>query len=304
MKFEITILGCGSATPTLHRNPTAQVVNVQDRYILLDCGEGTQVQLRKSKISFQKIDQICISHLHGDHYLGLVGLLSSFHLFGREKNISVYGPEGLKDIVLTQLKASGTYLNYYIDFHELSAKDSEMIYEDKMIEIHTIPLKHRIYCNGFLIREKQKERKLSKELIGRFQIPVEMMPKLKRGEDWIKEDGTVIRNEELTINPQEPRSYAFCTDTLYNEDIIPVIDGVNLLYHESTFLQELQERARQTFHSTAIEAAQIAKAANVKRLLLGHYSARYKDILTFENEARQIFDNTKAIDDGDVIVVE
>lgn len=303
MKFEVTILGCGSATPTLVRNPTSQVVNVMGRHILLDCGEGTQIQLRKSKISFQKIDHIFISHLHGDHYLGLVGLVSSFHLLGRTKELNIYAPKGLKEIVVSQLNASDTYLNYYINFIELESKKSELIFEDKIIEVSTIPLKHRIYCNGFLIKEKQRERKLSKDLIEEYKIPVEVMPKLKRGEDWIKEDGTVIRNEEVTINPLKIRSYAFCTDTKYTESILPLIKDVSLLYHESTFLSDMQDRAKKTCHSTAADAANIAKMANVKKLILGHYSARYSSIKDLEREAQKIFPNTIAIDDGDIISI-
>ena len=304
MKFEVTILGCGSATPTLFRNPTAQVVNVMERHLLLDCGEGTQIQLRKSKISFQKIDHIFISHLHGDHYLGLVGLLSSFHLFGREKPISVYGPKGLKEIVTVQLKHSGTYLGYTINFIELESKEKELIFEDKILEVYTIPLNHRIYCNGFLIREKEKERKLSKELITKYKIPVEMMPRLKRGEDWEKEDGKVIANKYLTLAPPSPRSYAFCTDTKYSPDLTSLIEGVNVLYHESTFLKTEENRAQKTFHSTAEQAAMIAKDAGVEKLLLGHYSARYSSIDDFKKEAEVIFSNCIAVDDGDVIPIE
>lgn len=298
MKFEITILGCGSATPTLVRNPTSQVVNVMERYMMVDCAEGTQLQLRKCNVSFQKIDHVFISHLHGDHYLGLVGLISSFHLYGRNRKLHIYGPSELEQILFSQLKASKTYLGYHIDFHSLSSDSSELIFEDNVVEVHTIPLKHRIYCNGFLIKEKKKERRLSKELIKEYNIPVEMMSKLKKGEDW-----GAIKNEELTLPGHKSRSYAFCSDTAYSESIVPIIEDVDVLYHESTFLDEMKERAKSTFHSTAKQAAEIAKQANAGMLLLGHYSARYKSIDVFKLEAQEVFSNVKTVQDGDVFEI-
>ncbi|MDG2226233.1 MAG: ribonuclease Z [Flavobacteriales bacterium] len=298
MKFEITILGCGSATPTLARNPTSQVVNIMDRYMLIDCAEGTQIQLRKYKVAFQKIDHIFISHLHGDHYLGLVGLISSFHLFGRNKTLHIYGPTDLERIIFDQLKVSSTFLGYPIEFHPLVNDCSELIFEDNIVEVFTIPLKHRIYCNGFLFKEKKKERRLSKALIAKYKIPVEMMTRLKKGEDW----GS-LKNEELTLSPHKERSYAFCSDTCFTETIVPIIKGVNLLYHESTFLNDMKDRAKSTFHSTAKQAAKIALLAGVDSLLLGHYSARYKSTNEFEVEAKQIYSFVQAVKDGDVIQI-
>jgi len=298
MKFEITILGCGSAIPTLLRNPTSQVVNVMERYMMIDCAEGTQVQLRKYKVAFQKIDHIFISHLHGDHYLGLVGLISSVHLFGRNKTLHIYGPKELEQIIFSQLKASKSSLCYLIEFHPLVSDSSELIYEDSIVEVYTIPLKHRIYCNGFLFKEKPKERRLSKELIEKYNIPVEMMPKLKRGEAW----GS-YSNAELTLPANRSRSYAYCSDTAYSESIIPIIQNVDVLYHESTFLEDMSKRAKSTFHSTAKQAASIAQLSNSKLLLLGHYSARYKSNKEFENEAKEIHDNVKAVEDGDTISI-
>ena len=295
MKFEITILGCGSATPNLIRNPTSQVVDVMGRHMMIDCAEGTQLQLRKYKVAFQKIDHIFISHLHGDHYLGLVGLISSFHLFGRNKKLHIYGPADLERIIFDQLKASKTFLCYQIDFHPLVNDASELIFEDSILEVYTIPLKHRIYCNGFLFKEKEKDRKLNKQLIEKYSIPVEMMHQLKKGKDW-----NGIKNEKLTLQPNKPRSYAFCSDTCYTESIIPLIQDVDLLYHEATFLEDMKDRAKSTFHSTAKQAAEIARLANVKSLLLGHYSARYKSSMEFENEAKEIFPNVKAVEDGHV----
>ena len=303
MKFEITILGCGSATPTLVRNPTSQVVNIMERYMMIDCAEGTQLQLRKYQVAFQKIDHIFISHLHGDHYLGLVGLISSFHLFGRNKTLHIYGPADLEQIIFDQLKASKTFLCYEIAFHSLASNSSELIFEDSILEVHTIPLKHRIYCNGFLFKEKKKERRLSKDLITEYNIPVEMMPKLKKGEDPIGTGWGDLKNQDLTLPAHKSRSYAFCSDTSYSESIVPLIQNVDVLYHESTFLNDMKDRAKSTFHSTAKQAASIAKMANVSLLLLGHYSARYTASSEFEKEAKEVFTNVKGVKDGDVISI-
>lgn len=303
MKFEVTILGCGSATPTLQRNPTAQLVNNNDRLFLIDCAEGTQLQLRRYKIRFQRINHIFISHLHGDHYFGLVGLLSSFQLLGRKQKLTIYAPKQLEQIVSVQLESGGAKLGFEIDFVHLEALQSELIYEDKHLEVRTIPLKHRIYCNGFLFKEKPKERRLSKELIEQYKIPVAMMHRLKKGEDWVQ-DSQTISNEKLTLPPNKSRSYAFCSDTLYKESIISLIQDVDVLYHEATFTEKFKDRAKATFHSTAKEAAKIALKANAKQLLIGHYSARFKDTSELLFEAQNVFPVTKAVEDGDVITVE
>ncbi len=301
MKFEVTILGCGSATPTLVRNSTAQYVNVLERHFLIDCGEGTQIQLRKNNVRFQRINHIFISHLHGDHYLGLVGLISTLHLLGRKQKLYVYGPNPLGDIIIGNLKASQSYLSFELEFVPLESKESQLIFEDNLIEIRTIPLEHRIYCNGFLIKEKIKDRRIDKSLIDEYQIPVAMFSKLKKGEDWVKDDGSVIKNEVLTLPPVKSRSYAFCTDTKALDSIIPIIEGADLLYHEATFLHKMKSRAEATFHTTALQAGELAAKAKVKKLIIGHYSARYKEISELEEEAKQAFENTTAIDDGDVI---
>lgn len=304
MVFKVQILGCGSAMPVLHRNPTAQYVNVLERHILIDCGEGTQLQFQKLKIKPIRIEHILISHLHGDHYLGLLGFLSSMHLLGRTKKISIYGPKELKDILFSQIKASKTYLNFDIHFVSLEQPHSERIFEDDSIEIFTIPLKHRVYCNGFLIKEKEKPKRINKAILAQYPIPVAWMHRVIKGEDWVRDDGVVIKNEQLILPSLPLRSYAFCSDTIYNESIIPIISNATVLYHESTFLTDLESRAKQTFHSTAKQAALIAKLANVKQLLLGHYSARYNDISAFEAEAKEHFENVLAIDDGAIIDVE
>lgn len=297
MKFEITILGSGSATPTIRRNPTAQIVNVLERMFLIDCAEGTQLQLRKYGIRFQRINNIFISHLHGDHYFGLVGLLSSFQLLGRKQKLTIYAPKGLEQIVKLQLESGDAKLGFEVEFIHLTSNQSELIFEDNLVEVYTIPLKHRIYCNGFLIKEKKRERRLSRELIEKYQIPIAMMHRLKKGEDWVKESVT-LKNEELTLPPFPARSYAFCSDTAYSEKIVPIIERVDCLYHEATFTDKYANRAKATFHSTAKQAATIAQKANVKQLLIGHYSARYNDTEELLSEAKEVFENIIAVEDG------
>lgn len=300
MVFRIQILGSGSATPRLHRNPTSQYVNVLERHILIDCAEGTQIQMQKFKVKPQRIQIILISHLHGDHYLGLIGLLSSMHLNGRKKPVHIFAPEGLQEIVNMQLHHSKTTLGFKLVFHSLTGRDSEMIFEDNVVEIHTIPLDHRIYCNGFLIKEKARKRNISKEAIAKFKIPVAMMHRLAKGEDWIQENGVVIANKELTINPAASRSYAYCSDTRYSEGILSLINEVDLLYHEATFLDDMKDRAAKTYHTTAKQAAEIANLGNVKQLLLGHFSARYNNVDAFVYESKDIFENVRVVNDGDI----
>jgi len=299
MIFDVHILGSGSAFPQLHRNMTAQFVNVLERHILIDCAEGTQLQFQKFKIKPSKINIILISHLHGDHYLGLQGFLSSMQLFGRTKPLDIYAPEPLKEIIYLQLKATGTYLTFKLNFHPLTSKESELIFEDKVIEIHTIPLDHRVYCNGFLIKEKTKPRRINKPACDLVNAPIAMMHRLIKGEDWIKEDGSTIRNTQLTFDPVKSRSYAFCSDTKYAPSVIEIIKNVDLLYHEATFLHEMLARAKKTKHTTALQAGEIAKEAKVGKLLLGHFSVRYKTPELLEEEAKTVFENTVAVNDGD-----
>lgn len=297
MVFKINILGCGSATPTLRRNPTAQVVNVLERYFLIDCAEGTQLQMRKYGIKFQKINNIFISHLHGDHYLGLIGFVSTLHLLGRTKDLNIYGPEELGEIIFSQLRASQSFLNYHINFHPLKSKESELIYEDDLVIVKTIPLKHRIYCNGFLIQEKKHPYRIDINSVTKHSIPIAWYHRLKKGEDY-KEQENYIPVQELTLPPYPSRSYAYCSDTAYLESIIPIIKNVDLLYHEATFLNDQKKRAKQTLHSTVEDACKIAKKAEVKKLIIGHYSARYKSTSEFIEEAKPIFSETEAVEDG------
>lgn len=275
--FNVTILGSGSALPTIKKRPTSQLVHYSNKYLLIDCGEGTQVQLRKAKVSFLKVSHIFISHLHGDHYFGLVGLISSMHLLGRVGDLHVYGPAELKDIIYIQLNASYTQLRFKLVFHELASKESELIMEDKNLEIRTIPLKHKILTNGFLIQEKPRPRKAKAEKLKFYDIPHYKINGIKQGDDFVTEEGETIPNETLTFPAEEARSYAFCSDTAYREKIIPIIQGVNLLYHETTFLEKELALAKKTFHSTAKQAGSIARQAEVGKLLIGHFSARYTE---------------------------
>lgn len=287
--MKLTVLGCYAATPRTFTNPTAQLLEVKNRYFLIDCGEGTQVQLRKNKVKFTKISHIFISHLHGDHFYGLIGLISSFSLLSRVADLHIYGPKGLKEIIQLQLKLSHSWTNYEIHFHELDAKESELIFEDEKVTVHTIPLKHRVYTNGFLFREKEGDRKLNIDSIKELLIDVCYYKKIKKGGFVTLDDGQVIDNEQLTFPGEPTKSYAFCSDTAYTESIIPLVQEVDLLYHESTFLESESQLAAKTMHSTAIQAAIIASKANVKSLLLGHYSTRYESISSFKRGSLNCF---------------
>ena len=298
--MKLNILGCYSATPRTITNPTAQVLEINNQMYLIDCGEGTQVQLRKHKIKFSRINHIFISHLHGDHFFGLIGLISTFSLLNRPNDLHIYGPKGIKDIILLQIKLSKSYTKYNLFFHELEAETSELIFEDDKITVHTIPLKHRVYANGFLFKEKPGLRRINIDAATEQNIDVCYFNKLKQGSDLKQENGNVIKNETVTFDPLPTQSYAFCSDTVYNEEIIPLIEKVDVLYHESTFLEQDVEKCIPTGHSTAIQAAIIAKKANVKHLILGHYSTRYANINLFKKEADTIFDQVHLADDGKV----
>ncbi len=304
MIFEVTILGSSSATPIYQRHPTAQVLNINERLFLIDCGEGTLIQLNRYRIKFHRINHIFISHLHGDHYLGLVGLMSTMHLQGRTSELHVYCPEPLKEIVDIQLKYSETNLRYPIHYHFLNHAEPGIIYSDEGMEVKTIKLNHRIPCSGFIFSEKMAQRKLKKDQLNKFNIPVASYFDLKNGKDYISPEGKVIPNAELTLEPKAPRSYAFCSDTLYEENTILAVKNVNLLYHEATFLSDKTARAFETFHSTAAQAATVAKKANAKRLIIGHFSARYKNLYPLLEEARAVFPETLLAIEGDSFKVE
>lgn len=296
--MKLTILGCYSATPRTDTNPTSQVLEINNHVFLIDCGEGTQVELRRNKIKFARIKHIFISHLHGDHFFGLVGLISTFRLLTRETELHIYAPKGLKEIITLQMKLAESWTNYPLYFHELSSKNSELIFEDDRVEVHTIPLDHRIYTNGFLFKEKLGERKLDMNAVLNADIDVAYYRKLKQGFDVENKQGQLISNLEVTKAPKKTKSYAFCSDTAYSEAIIPIIKGVDLLYHESTFLEKHEKLAAITKHSTAKQAASIAKQAEVGMLLLGHYSTRYDNLTEFKLEAETIFESVKLARDG------
>lgn len=296
--MKLTILGCYAATPRTFTNPTSQILEIKNRLFLIDCGEGTQVQLRKNKIKFSKINQIFISHLHGDHFFGLIGLISTFSLLNRNNDLAIYGPKGIKEIIMLQLRLSNSWPNFGLHFHELTSNQSELIYEDDKVTVKTIPLKHRVYTNGFLFQEKLASRKLNIEVVQKYQIEKCYFQNIKNGKDILLDDGTVVLNKELTFDPEIPKSYAFCSDTAYNEDILPIIENVAVLYHEATFLESEEKLATKTMHSTAIEAATIAKKAQVQQLILGHYSTRYNNINLFKEEAETVFPTVLLADDG------
>lgn len=300
MPFEVTILGSSSAAPTSDRYPTAQVVNVCGRYFLTDCGEGTQIQIRRQKIGFGKIKNILISHLHGDHYYGLIGLISSFNLLGIKNDLHIYSHSLLKDLIRPQIDFLKKELQFKIVFHPLNFKTPEKIFCDDKVEVFSFPLKHSIPCCGFLFKEKKKEFNIIKECIEQFKIPVSNIKEIKKGADYITDDGKIIPNSLLTTPPPSPRSYAFCSDTVYYPEIIKTIHGVDLLYHEATYTEELKDRATATMHSTALDAAKIARAANAEKLIIGHFSARYKEIEIFLQEAGQIFPETVPAVDGEI----
>ena len=301
MDFELKILGSSSATPSLNRNHTAQVLTIGNQIHLIDCGEGTQMQLMRYKVKHQRICNIFISHLHGDHFFGLFGLLSTMHLQQRTSPLTIYGPPGLDELITLQAKHSNTYFSFKLNFQELNTSVYNQIYEDKFLTVHTLPMQHRVVCCGFLFREKPKLRHLIKAKLPNFLTPPQLVY-LKNGGDILDESGHVlVKNADVTTEPNRRRSYAYCSDTRYKEDIIPYIMGVDLLYHEATFLDNMRERAEYTFHSTAKQAATLALKAQVKRLLIGHFSVRYKDLTPLLTEAKEVFDNTHLAVEGKTI---
>jgi ribonuclease Z len=298
MAFSLTILGSGAAIPLTHRNPSAQLLNVRENLFLLDCSEGTQVQLRRNHVRLQKIGHIFITHLHGDHYFGLMGLITTLHLLGRENEMHIYAYHQLQELIELHLKASQTVLRYPLHFHAIDPEKHEKILDHEVAEVYSIPMKHNFPTCGFLIREKQKKLNIRKEFIEGKDLKHEDFRKIKDGEDYIDEKGKQYRNEDITHPPVMPRSYAYCTDTAYDEDIVPMIKDVDLLYHEATFMEDRKSDAEAKFHSTAAQAATIAKMANARQLVIGHYSARYKELDDLLGEAKAIFPETVLAQDG------
>ncbi|WP_107040093.1 ribonuclease Z [Brumimicrobium mesophilum] len=303
MSFTVTILGTGAAVPTLKRGTTAQYVSCQQRSILIDCGEGTQIQMRKFKIKFQNIQVILISHLHGDHVFGLPGLISTMQLLGRKESITIVGPVGIKEFLLSQFKLSGLYSGFPIDFREVQPETSGLVFEDKCLEILTFPLSHRIQTQGYRINEKPGKRGLDKEAFDKTGVSISYIQKLISGEDIQDNDGKIVKSDDVTFAPKPSKSYAFCSDTAYHPPIVDSLLDVDLLYHEATFIDKESERASSTFHSTAKQAATIALKSNSKRLILGHFSARYKLMEKHKEEAESIFKRVFIPEDGELFNV-
>ena len=296
--MELTILGCNAATPRKNAQTTAQLLEIKGQLILIDCGEGTQIQLRKLGIKFARIQHIFISHLHGDHFYGLIGLISTFRLLGRTADLHVYGPKGIKEIISLQLKLAKSWTDYNLYFHELESTTSELILDHEKFTVETLPLHHRVYTNGYLFREKEGPRKINKAMIDQYGVDLSDMQNLKQGKDIRLDDGTLLANSLLTFPPDSPKSYAFCSDTAFKPDLSDLVAGVSCLYHEATFLDLHKELAQKTKHSTAAEAAQIAASAQVGHLILGHFSSRYPDLNEFIVQANKYFKNVSLAEDG------
>ncbi len=294
MNFELQILGCSGAQPANGLHPAAQVLTIREQPFLIDCGEGTQMQMERFRVKRGKINQIFISHSHGDHYFGLAGLITSFALSGRKTPLTIFGPPELIPILKLQVwdfdVIEGPFQLKYRPITQ--AKTSELIYEDKAVEVHTIPLDHRVATTGFLFQEKLLPRRMIKEKIEEYQIPYQKIPSIKAGKDLVLDNGAVVANDELTDAPPSARSYAYCSDTAFKPEIVPIIQGVDLLYHEATFCEDFLAQAEKTRHSTAKQAATIAQQADVGELVMGHFSARYKDLTRFLEEAQSVFKNS------------
>ena len=304
MSFELTVLGSSSALPTSKRFPAAHVLNVYEHFFLIDCGEGTQMQLRKFKIRMGKINHIFISHLHGDHVFGLFGLFSTFNLMGRQHPLHIYAHSDIQHIIGFYREHFTNQQDYEIILHPVNAGHTDVIYEDRLLTVEIIPLRHRIFTVGFLFKEKQRLKNIRKDMIEKYNIPVRDILSIKEGSDLMTQDGRLIKNEQLTLPSFRPRSYAYFTDTLFTKKNADKIKQVDLLYHEATFLHDQKKLARQTYHSTALQAGEMAKAAEAKKLLIGHFSSRYKDVSALVNEAATVFQPVFAAKDGDKYSIE
>ena len=301
--FRVHILGCGSALPTLHHNASAQVVEVRGKLFLIDCGEGTQVQLRRSRLRFTKISAVFITHLHGDHCFGLIGMLSTFGLLGRTARLAIYAPVALEAMLKQQMQLFCHDFDYEVDFHAVDTTQQKVIYEDRSLTVETIPLEHRMPCCGYLFREKPSLPHIRRDMIDFYQIPISQINNIKAGADWTTHDGEVVKNEHL-VEPADPvRSYAYCSDTRYIPTLHERIKGVSTLYHESTYGEDNLLMAQKYYHSTARQAALVAREAGVGQLLLGHYSSRYEDEQILLREAREVFENTRLTDENAIFDV-
>jgi ribonuclease Z len=296
MRFDVTTLGTGAALAARGRYPSAQLLNVRERLFLIDCGEGTQERLRQAQVNFGRLARVLISHMHGDHYLGLMGLISSMHLQGRNLPLDIHGPPELQEVVGLQLRVSRTHLRYPLRFHVVEHVSGSPVFRDERVEVTALALNHRIPSTGFLFREHPQPRRLRKEKVD--QIPHYARNGVKAGQDLVLPGGIIVPNAELTLAPPPQRSYAYCSDTAYSPELAPFLQGVDLLYHEATFLEALAVRAKETMHSTAKQAATLARDAHAGQLLLGHFSSRYKDVGMLHEEAVQVFPDTLMAEEG------
>ena len=302
--MQLTILGCNAATPRKNAQTTAQLLEINGQMVLIDCGEGTQIQLRKLGIKFARIQHIFISHLHGDHFYGLIGLISTFRLLGRTADLHVYGPKGIKEVITLQLKLAKSWTDYNLFFHELEEEVATLILDHEKFTVETLPLDHRVYTNGYLFREKVGKRIINSAAVANYGVDVADMENLKQGKDIQLPNGDWVENQLLTFDPAPPKSYAFCSDTAYKPDLAELVQGVSCLYHEATFLDTHQDLAVKTKHSTAEEAAQIAAKAEVGQLILGHFSSRYPDLNAFIEQAQRHFQNVHLAEDGKGFVIQ
>ena len=290
-KFELHILGCGSALPTTRHFATSQVVNLRDKLFMIDCGEGAQMQLRKSRLKFSRLNHIFISHLHGDHCFGLMGLISTFGLLGRTAELHIHSPKGLEELLTPMLNFFCHTLAYKVIFHEFDTRQTSVVYEDRSMTVTTIPLQHRIPCCGFLFAEKARPNHIIRDMVDFYKVPVYELNRIKNGSDYVTPEGEVIANTRLT-RPSDPRKYAYCSDTIFRPEIVEQLSGVDLLFHEATFAESELARAKETYHTTAAQAARIALEAGVRQLVIGHFSARYEDESILLKEASAVFPNT------------
>ena len=302
-EFNINILGCGSALPTTRHLATSQIVDLRDKLYMIDCGEGTQVQMRRMRVRFGRLAHIFISHLHGDHCFGLPGLISTLGMLGRTGELVVHGPKEVETYLRPVMDLFCRGMEFEVRFNPVDTRSHSLVMEDRSLSVYSIPLKHRIPTCGYLFAEKPKEAHIIREMTDFYQVPVRCMKDIKQGQDYVTPEGEVVPNSRLTRPAAPPKRYAFCSDTAYNRSIIPIIEGADLLYHEATFAECDLARAKETFHSTARQAAEIARDAHVKRLVIGHYSARYEDMSELHREAEAVFPGTILGNEGTVIPV-
>ena len=302
-KFEVTVLGCGSALPTVKHNGSGMVVNIREKYFLVDCAEGTQVELRRNRIHLNRLFTVFITHLHGDHCFGLMGLISTLGLLGRTAPLHVYGPQDIDTLYQPLINYHCNGMTYEVVFHPIDTHQNTCIYEDRSMQVFSIPLKHRIRCCGYYFKEKELSRHILKDAIEKYNIPISQINNVKAGLDYVMPNGEVIKNELITTPPTPARSFAYCSDTVFRPEIAEMMKGVDLLYHEATFAESEKQLCSKVYHSTAKQAAEIARLSEAKRLMIGHYSSRYDDESILQKEASEVFENTILAKEGLVVTV-